>query len=144
MMFSSPLLVFARGLFVSASPTPSRDAEIAARDTVPDASVLPLPVFSVFQTLKLTDTLNTATTSLSSLSPGDAGAANEDITTLVASILDGVNTALNKRVPKLELNDLLTPVDGAVTGLLTSLGGILPLRSRTRWRNLDPCRRSRR
>ncbi|KAJ6567574.1 hypothetical protein DFH09DRAFT_1468949 [Mycena vulgaris] len=158
MMFSSPLIVLALGLFASASPTSSREAEVAARDTVPNASVLPLTVFSVFQTLKvvtdailpgidtivaaegpagnagsvapllteLTDALNTATTSLSSLSPGDAGAANEDIATLVASVLDGVNTALNKLVPKLGLNGLLTPVDGAVTGLLTSLGGILP------------------
>ncbi|KAJ7676196.1 hypothetical protein B0H17DRAFT_1207470 [Mycena rosella] len=154
MMFtSSPL-----GFSVSASPVSSRDAEVAGRDTVPNASVLPLTVFSVFQTLKvatdailpgldsiviaegladsagsvapllteLTDALNTATTSLATPSPGDAGGANEDIATLVASILDGVNTALNKLVPKLGLDGLFTPVDGALTGLLAGLGGILP------------------
>ncbi|KAJ7500009.1 hypothetical protein FB451DRAFT_1162409 [Mycena latifolia] len=163
MLFSSSLLVLALGIFASASPTPSRDVEVTARDTVPNTSVLPLTVFSVFQTLKvavdailpgigkllsnhlstirgpagsagsvapllteLADALNTATTSLASLSPGDAGAANEDIATLVASILDSVNTSLNKLVPKLGLDGLLTPLDGALTGLLTSLGGILP------------------
>ncbi|KAJ6586417.1 hypothetical protein DFH09DRAFT_1075349 [Mycena vulgaris] len=149
-MFSSSLLVLALGLSASASPVPSRDVELAARDTVPNASVLPLAVFSVLQTFKvatdaiipgldtivtaedpagspgsvapllteLTDALSTATTSLSSLSPGDASAASEEITTLVAKIFD--------LVPKLGFNGLLTPVDGALTGLLTSLGGILP------------------
>ncbi|KAJ7499996.1 hypothetical protein FB451DRAFT_1162396 [Mycena latifolia] len=144
---------------------PSRDTEVAARDTVPNTSVFPLTVSSVLQTLKvavdvilpgigkslfnhhsilaaegpagsagsvapllaeLANALNTATTSLTSLSPGDAGVANEDLATLVASILDSVNTALNKLVPKVGLDELLTPLDGAPTGLLTGLGGILP------------------
>ncbi|KAJ7447627.1 hypothetical protein FB451DRAFT_1188157 [Mycena latifolia] len=70
--------------------------------------------------------MNTAATSLASLFPGDAGAANKDIANLVTDTLDAVNTALNKLVPKLGLDGLLTPVDGALTGLLTGLGGILP------------------
>ncbi|KAJ7127938.1 hypothetical protein C8R44DRAFT_733337 [Mycena epipterygia] len=158
MMFSSSFLVLALGLVSNASPIPSRDADVVGRDTIPNTSVLPLTVFTVFQTLKvatdailpgidsivaaegpagdfgsvaplltkLTEALNTATTSLASLSPGDAGAANEDIAKLVEDILDAVNTALNKLVPKLGLNGLLTPVDGALAGLLTGLGGILP------------------
>jgi hypothetical protein len=36
-----------------------------------------------------------------------------------------VNTALNKLTPKLGLDKLLTPVDAAVTGLLTSLDTLL-------------------
>jgi hypothetical protein len=36
-----------------------------------------------------------------------------------------VNTALNTLVPKLGLDGLLTPVDAAVSGLLTSLDASL-------------------
>ncbi|KAJ7499997.1 hypothetical protein FB451DRAFT_1162397 [Mycena latifolia] len=96
------------------------DSIVAAEGPAGSAgSVAPLPA-------ELANALNTATTSLTSLSPGDAGVANEDLATFVASILDSVNTALNKLVPKVGLDELLTPLDGAPTGLLTGLGGILP------------------
>ncbi|KAJ7507128.1 hypothetical protein B0H11DRAFT_191936 [Mycena galericulata] len=158
MIFSTSLLVAALGLFASASPVPSRDAELAARDTVPNTSVVPLSIFAVFQTLEeavtaltpgldaipaaegaegqtgsvaplldqLVAALDTATSSLATLSPGDMGAADQDLATLIENVLDDLNTALNKLVPKLGLNGLLTPVDGALSGLLTGLNGLLP------------------
>ncbi|KAJ7819205.1 hypothetical protein B0H14DRAFT_3147570, partial [Mycena olivaceomarginata] len=43
---------------------------------------------------------------------------DEDLANLINEILDDVNTALNKLVPKLGLDGLLTPVDAAVSGLL--------------------------
>jgi hypothetical protein len=45
--------------------------------------------------------------------------------TLKRAIPKAVNTALNKLVPKLGLNGLLTPVDAAVSGLLVSLDASL-------------------
>lgn len=52
MIFPSSLLVLALGLVASASPVPSRTDNIAARDTVPNTSVVPLAVYAVFQTLR--------------------------------------------------------------------------------------------
>ncbi|KAJ7790570.1 hypothetical protein B0H14DRAFT_3891146 [Mycena olivaceomarginata] len=117
----------------------------------PNTSVVPLTLFALFQTLErpsrdcclvgtsgptadlecvplldeLTDALNTATAQLSTNAPGDMGANDEDLANLINEILDGVNTALNKLVPKLGLNGLLTPVDAAVSGLLVSLDASL-------------------
>lgn len=138
MIFPTSLLVLALGLFATASPVPSsHDGGVAARDTVPNTSVVPVTVYAVFQILReavvavtpglgrsyfeinvptrpnssaetivassgpvgqtgsivplvqqLTDALNTATASLATLSPGDAGAANEDLATLVENVLD--------------------------------------------------------
>ncbi|KAJ7702774.1 hypothetical protein B0H17DRAFT_1194647 [Mycena rosella] len=146
MIFPSSLVLLALGLSASANPVPSRDAgEVAGQDIVffqtlkvatntispglnstvaaegpagSAGSIAPLLI-------ELTN-LNTATTSLSTLSPGDTEAANQDVAIIVASILDGVNTALNKLIPKLGLDGLLTSVDGALTGLLTGPGEILP------------------
>ncbi|KAJ7827024.1 hypothetical protein B0H14DRAFT_1241871 [Mycena olivaceomarginata] len=85
-----------------------------------------LPTSSVVPLLdELTDALNTATTQLSTNAPGDMGANDEDLANLINEILDDVNTALNKLVPKLGLNGLLTPVDAAVSGLLVSLDASL-------------------
>ncbi|KAJ7790568.1 hypothetical protein B0H14DRAFT_3569337 [Mycena olivaceomarginata] len=79
----------------------------------------------------LTDALNTATTQLSTNAPGDMGANDEVLATLINEILDDVNTALNKLVPNLGLDGLLTPVDAAVSAPLVSLDasfvpGLLP------------------
>ncbi|KAJ7771025.1 hypothetical protein DFH07DRAFT_953650 [Mycena maculata] len=146
MIFPSSLLVLSLGLFAGASPVPSR------HDTVPNTSVVPLTAYSVFQTLEeavtalkpgletiatsdsggqtgnvapllseLTDALNTATASLAH-SPGDAGAA----TTRAHDIHQDLNTALNGLVTELGLDNLLTPVDMALSGLLTGLNAILP------------------
>ncbi|KAJ7790555.1 hypothetical protein B0H14DRAFT_3891135 [Mycena olivaceomarginata] len=85
-----------------------------------------LPTSSVVPLLdELTDALNTATAQLSTNGPGDMGANDEDLANLIKKTLDGVNTALNKLVPKLGLNGLLTPVDAAVSGLLVSLDASL-------------------
>ncbi|KAJ7185754.1 hypothetical protein C8R46DRAFT_1025716 [Mycena filopes] len=161
--FSSSLLVLGLSLSAAANPLPKaavewRDTAVAVRDTVPNTSVAPLTLFSVFQTLnvavkaltpgllaisagegpqgqageigplvdQLVAALNTATSQLSALPPGDMGGADADIADLVEEILNDVNTALNGLVPKLGLDGLLTPLDGALTGLLTTLGGILP------------------
>ncbi|KAJ7286952.1 hypothetical protein C8J57DRAFT_1460420 [Mycena rebaudengoi] len=160
MMFSS-FLVLALGIFASASPTPSQESEVvavAARETIPNVSVVPLTFFAVFQTLKLAvdaltpgletiviasgplgqtgsvvplvqelvDALNEATTALATVTPGDAGASDEDLAKLVEDILDAVNTALNKLVPKLGLNGVLAPLDAAVTSLVFGLDTVLP------------------
>ncbi|KAJ7827023.1 hypothetical protein B0H14DRAFT_1241875 [Mycena olivaceomarginata] len=63
--------------------------------------------------------------------PGDMGANDEVLATLINEILDDVNTALNKLVPNLGLDGLLTPVDAAVSAPLVSLDasfvpGLLP------------------
>ncbi|KAJ7359539.1 hypothetical protein DFH08DRAFT_1038400 [Mycena albidolilacea] len=81
-----------------------------------------LPTSSVVPLLdELTGALNTATVQLSTNAPGDMSANDEDLANLINEILDDVNAALNKLVPKLGLDELLTPVDATVTGLLTSL-----------------------
>ncbi|KAJ7725598.1 hypothetical protein B0H14DRAFT_2641285 [Mycena olivaceomarginata] len=152
MKFFSSLVVLSLG----SSPPP---ALYSVRDTVPNASVVPLTLFAVFQTLKeavvgltptllaiiaasgpagqlptssvvplldqLTAALNIANTQLASNAPGDMGANDEDLADLIHDVLDDVNTALNKLVPKLGLDGLLTPVDAAVSGLLVSLDASL-------------------
>jgi hypothetical protein len=89
--------------------------------------------------------LNEATTALATVTPGDAGASDEDLAKLVEDILDvscclllghlpsystgmlqAVNTALNKLVPKLGLNGVLAPLDAAVTSLVFGLDTVLP------------------
>ncbi|KAJ7760801.1 hypothetical protein B0H14DRAFT_3895692 [Mycena olivaceomarginata] len=160
MKFFSSLVVLSLGLVAAASPVLSPNTpEVAVRDTVPNASVVPLTLFAVFQTLKeavvgltptllaiiaasgpagqlptssvvplldqLTAALNIASTQLASNAPGDMGANDEDLADLIHDVLDDVNTALNKLVPKLGLDGLLTPVDAAVSGLLVSLDASL-------------------
>ncbi|KAJ7286950.1 hypothetical protein C8J57DRAFT_1282405 [Mycena rebaudengoi] len=166
MMFS-PFLVLALGIFASASPTPSQESEVvavAARETIPNVSVVPLTFFAVFQTLKLavdalTPGLETiviasgplgqtgsvvplvqelATTALATVTPGDAGASDEDLAKarrgyfgrellfIARSFAFAVNTALNKLVPKLGLNGVLAPLDAAVTSLVFGLDTVLP------------------
>ncbi|KAJ7747648.1 hypothetical protein DFH07DRAFT_1062688 [Mycena maculata] len=135
-------------LFGHCQPAPSHD------DTAPTPSIVPLTVYSVFQTLE--EAVTALTPSLSDdrdfrwrrryrerrapalaahgraehcdflaryTVPGDAGAANQDIATLVESDL---KTALNGLVTELGLDSLLTPVDTALSGLLTGLNAILP------------------
>ncbi|KAJ7359528.1 hypothetical protein DFH08DRAFT_801320 [Mycena albidolilacea] len=97
--FSSSFAVLSLGLFSAASPV-AQSAEMAVRDTDPNTSDL----------RRL---------------PGDMGANDEDLANLINEILDDVNGALNKLIPKLGLDGLLTPVDTAVSGLLTSLNASL-------------------
>ncbi|KAJ7507143.1 hypothetical protein B0H11DRAFT_1903131 [Mycena galericulata] len=59
-------------------------------------------------------------------SPGDVGAADQDLATLVENVLDefpfdDLTTALNKLVPKLGLDGLLSPIEGALTGCSPAL-----------------------
>ncbi|KAJ7359577.1 hypothetical protein DFH08DRAFT_952693 [Mycena albidolilacea] len=143
MKFFSSLVVLSLGLIAAASPVLSPNTpEVAVRDTVPNASVVPLTLFAVFQTLKeavvgLTPTLLAIIAAsgpagqlpissvLASNAPGDMGANDEDLADLIHDVLDDVNTALSKLVPKLGLDGLLTPVDAAVYGLLVSLDASL-------------------
>ncbi|KAJ7902714.1 hypothetical protein B0H14DRAFT_3123145 [Mycena olivaceomarginata] len=81
---------------------------------LPTSSVVPLLV-------DRTGALNTATAQLSTNAPGDQGANDEDLANLINEILDitigqDVNTALNKLVPKLGLDGLLTPVPSVEHG----------------------------
>ncbi|KAJ7858723.1 hypothetical protein B0H13DRAFT_2283011 [Mycena leptocephala] len=87
-----------------------------------------LPTASVIPLLEnLAVALNTATSQLAAVPPGDMGADDEILAKLVEDTLDDANTALNTLVPKLGLDAVLTPLDGALTGLLTALGtSLLP------------------
>ncbi|KAJ7686616.1 hypothetical protein B0H14DRAFT_2654195 [Mycena olivaceomarginata] len=85
-----------------------------------------LPTSSVAPLLgQLTNALNIPTSQLSTNAPRDMGANDEDLANLINEIIDvilqDVNTTLNTLVPKLGLDGLLTPVDIAVLGSLTSL-----------------------
>ncbi|KAF8186911.1 hypothetical protein K438DRAFT_1765080 [Mycena galopus ATCC 62051] len=153
--FTASFAVLSLGLSVAASPIPSRPdtAELAARSTVPNTSVIPLTLEAVFQTLKevivgvaptlagpsgkldtasvvllvenLTTALNTASAALASNPAGDMGATDQDLATLIQNVLDDLNTALNTLVPKLGLDGILSPLDTAIAGLLTSLNASL-------------------
>ncbi|KAF8186914.1 hypothetical protein K438DRAFT_1973113 [Mycena galopus ATCC 62051] len=161
MKFTASFAVLSLGLFVAASPIPSRPdtAELAARSTVPNPSVVPLTLEAVFQTLEavivgvtptldtlvttagpsgqldtasvvplvenLTAALNTAGAALASNPAGDMGATDQDLATLIQNVLDDLNTALNTLVPKLGLDGILSPLDAAISGLLTSLNASL-------------------
>jgi hypothetical protein len=104
-----------------------------------------LPTSSIVPLLgQLTNALNIPTSQLSTNTPRDMGANDEDLANFINEILDvnfsafgsppssclqvilqDLNTTLNTLVPKLGLNGLLTPVDTAVLGLLTSLNAPL-------------------
>ncbi|KAJ7795794.1 hypothetical protein B0H14DRAFT_3888011 [Mycena olivaceomarginata] len=119
MKFFSSLIVLSLGLFAAASPVLSIDTtEVAVQDTVPNASVVPLTLFALFQTLKVAVLFAIIASSgpAGQLPTSSIGANDEDL---------DVNTALNKLVPKLGLDGLLTPVDAAVSGLLVSLDASL-------------------
>ncbi|KAJ7488289.1 hypothetical protein FB451DRAFT_1167737 [Mycena latifolia] len=94
MMFTSPLLLLALGLSVAAGPlrVASQDGEVAVRDTVPNASVLPLTVFSVFQTLKVAvDAILPGIDSIVA-AEGPAGSAGS-VAPLLTELTEALNTA---------------------------------------------------
>ncbi|KAF8186978.1 hypothetical protein K438DRAFT_1023204 [Mycena galopus ATCC 62051] len=101
--------------------TPTLDALVAAagpEGQLPSASVIPL-------VQQLTAALNTASAQLAANPPGDMTVTDEVLAQLIQNVLDDLNTALNTLVPKLGLDGLLTPLDAAVAGLLTSLNASL-------------------
>ncbi|KAF8186876.1 hypothetical protein K438DRAFT_1765053 [Mycena galopus ATCC 62051] len=149
MKFTSYFAVLSLGLFAAASPTRPDSAAMAARSTVPNVAVVPLTLSAVFNTLKKRacsrsgsggptlnrqrytprsgahGALNTASAQLAANPPGDMTVTDEVLAQLIKNVLDDLNTALNTLVPKLGLDGLLTPLDAAVAGLLTSLNASL-------------------
>ncbi|KAJ7790548.1 hypothetical protein B0H14DRAFT_3569270 [Mycena olivaceomarginata] len=117
------------GLFAAASPTLEETVAAVTPTLLPIVAIIAssgpadqLPTSSVVPLLDdVTGALNTATARLSTNAPGAQDANDEDPRTRSSD----VNTALNKLVPKLGLDGLLTPMDAAVSGLLISLDASL-------------------
>ncbi|KAJ7050322.1 hypothetical protein C8F01DRAFT_1092514 [Mycena amicta] len=84
----------------------------------PTAAVVPL-------VSNVVDALNTATSQLATVAPGDQGAADKDLADLINSVLDDLFQALNTLLPKLGLTGATTGLDTPVAALLTSLNGSL-------------------
>ncbi|KAJ6558010.1 hypothetical protein B0H19DRAFT_1070590 [Mycena capillaripes] len=139
--FSSSLLaVLALALFVCASPapSPSPDNEVAVRqaDVSPNASILPLTLFAVFQILRL---------AVQGILPGiaaivaGAGPEGQSPTAAVVPLLVDLATALDTATTQLAqvppgamgaddqiianlINDILNDVNDALNKLVPKLG----------------------
>ncbi|KAJ7643184.1 hypothetical protein B0H17DRAFT_1216229 [Mycena rosella] len=153
MLFTSSL-VLALGLFTNASPILS-EVDVTGWDAVPNASVLPLTVFATDSGLdpivaaeglagstgsvaplltELTDALNTTTTSLSTRKSLRSSQASWMLVFnhFCFSCILGREHRSQQAGPQTRPRRLLTPVDGALTGLggvfppvLTLVGGLL-------------------
>ncbi|KAJ7359517.1 hypothetical protein DFH08DRAFT_801309 [Mycena albidolilacea] len=117
MKLFSLLAVLSLGLFGCQPYT----TEVTVQDTAPNPSVIPLAFFALFQTLEEAVAAVTPTRRPGRQRRGPREPHQRD----PRSIGQDVNTALNKLVPKLGLDGLLTPVDTAVYGLLVSLDASL-------------------
>ncbi|KAF7318398.1 hypothetical protein HMN09_00349000 [Mycena chlorophos] len=84
----------------------------------PSAAVIPL-------VSNVVDALNTATSQLASVAPGDQGAADQDLADLINSVLADLFQALNTLLPKLGLSGAIGGLDTAVAALLTTLNASL-------------------
>ncbi|KAJ7016006.1 hypothetical protein C8F04DRAFT_1408174 [Mycena alexandri] len=136
MKFFSSLLVLGLGLFAAANPVPaeSRDAAIAIRDTVPNASVAPLTLYSVFQILNVA--VKAITPGLGAIPAGEGpqGQAGE-----VAPLIEALIVALNNATSQLSalpagdmggadadiaglVEEILDDVNTALNGLVPKLG----------------------
>ncbi|KAJ7772941.1 hypothetical protein DFH07DRAFT_952910 [Mycena maculata] len=130
MIFSSSLVVAALGLFASASPMQSRGAEPAARQTtVPNMSVAPLTIFSVFQTLKIA--VDSTAPGIESIATSDGGGQTGNVAPFLSQLTSSLNTAtsslssLSPGDAGAANEDIATLVEGILDELNTALNGLL-------------------
>ncbi|KAJ6487781.1 hypothetical protein C8R45DRAFT_1144179 [Mycena sanguinolenta] len=96
MKFTSAFAVLSLGLFAAASPAPSHpnNAEVAARSTVPNTSVVPLTLYTVFQTLDEVIVAVTPTLAAIVAAAGpDGQLPSSSVVPLVEKLTDALNTA---------------------------------------------------